>query len=153
LIRGGIGRDPDAVAAGGGPPAFDLGADRKQAAILTELSLMLAAVFCGTNYAATKYAAEFIPPLPIVAFRFTVGGILMFSLLRVLEPGDRLTPKDLLPVAGLGCLGVAIGQTAFTFGVSMTTAANTGLIFAVAFARGLARALSSLARSSGSRSL
>ena len=35
-------------------------------------------------------------------------------------------------MAGLGCLGVAIGQTAFTFGVSMTSAANTGLIFATA---------------------
>jgi drug/metabolite transporter (DMT)-like permease len=32
-------------------------------------------------------------------------------------------------VAGLG---VAVGQTAFTFGVSMTSAANTGFIFATA---------------------
>src|SRR5829696_8757635 len=93
---------------------------------------MLAAVFWGANYAATKYAAEFMPPLLIVALRFTVGGILMFCLLRILEPADRLKPKDLLSVAGLGCLGVAIGQTAFTFGVSMTSAANTGLIFATA---------------------
>jgi drug/metabolite transporter (DMT)-like permease len=98
---------------------------------------MLAAVFWGTNYAATKFAAEFMPPLLIVGFRFTVGGILMFCLLRIREPGDRPTPKDLLPVAGLGCLGVAIGQTAFTFGVSLTTAANTGLIFATAPVWGL----------------
>ena len=98
---------------------------------------MLAAVFWGTNYAATKYAAEFVPPLLIVAIRFTVGGILMLCLLRILEPGDRLAPRDLLPVAGLGCLGVAIGQTAFTFGVSMTSAANTGLIFATAPVWGL----------------
>jgi drug/metabolite transporter (DMT)-like permease len=91
---------------------------------------MLAAVFWGTNYAATKYAAEFVPPLLIVAIRFTVGGLLMLCVLRILEPGDRLAPKDFLPMVGLGCLGVAIGQTAFTFGVSMTTAANTGLIFA-----------------------
>ena len=38
---------------------------------------------------------------------------------------------------GLGCLGVALGQTTFTFGVSMTTAANTGLIFATAPVWGL----------------
>jgi drug/metabolite transporter (DMT)-like permease len=104
----------------------------QKAAIFTEISLMLAAVFWGANYAATKYAAEFMPPLLIVAFRFTAGGILMICLLRFLEPADRLKPKDFLPVAGLGCLGVAIGQTAFTFGVSMTSAANTGLIFATA---------------------
>jgi drug/metabolite transporter (DMT)-like permease len=106
--------------------------DQKKVAILTEISLGLAAVFWGANYAATKYAAEFVPPLLIVALRFTVGGILMYCLLRIVEPADRLKPKDLLPVVGLGCLGVAIGQTAFTFGVSMTSAANTGLIFATA---------------------
>ena len=109
----------------------------KKAVVLTELSLMLAAVFWGTNYAATKYAAAFMPPLLIVGVRFTVGGLLMLALLRVLEPASRLAPKDLLPVAGLGCLGVAIGQTAFTFGVSMTSAANTGLIFATAPVWGL----------------
>jgi drug/metabolite transporter (DMT)-like permease len=103
---------------------------KSRAAILTEISLVLAAIFWGTNYAATKYAAEFIPPLLIVALRFSVGGFLMFCALCLLEPGNRLAPKDFLPMVGLGCLGVAIGQTAFTFGVSMTTAANTGLIFA-----------------------
>jgi drug/metabolite transporter (DMT)-like permease len=111
--------------------------DGKEKAVLTEVSLILAAVFWGTNYAATKYAAEFVPPLSIVAIRFSVGGLLMFLLLRILEPGERPGRRDLLPMAGLGCLGVAIGQTAFTFGVSMTTAANTGLIFATSPVWGL----------------
>jgi drug/metabolite transporter (DMT)-like permease len=106
--------------------------DQKRVAVFTEISLILAAVFWGLNYASTKYAAEFMPPLLIVALRFTVGGILMYCLLRALEPADKLKPKELLPMAGLGCLGVAVGQTAFTFGVSMTSAANTGLIFATA---------------------
>jgi drug/metabolite transporter (DMT)-like permease len=106
--------------------------DPQKAAVFTEISLMLAAFFWGANYAATKYAAEFIPPLLIVALRFAVGGVLMFCLLRLLEYADRLEPKDFLPLVGLGCLGVVIGQTAFTFGVSMTSAANTGLIFATA---------------------
>jgi drug/metabolite transporter (DMT)-like permease len=110
---------------------------RSKTAILIEISLILAAVSWGTNYAATKYAAEFIPPLFIVALRFTMGGILMFCLLRILERGEKLTLKDLLPVAGLGCLGVAVGQTAFTFGVSLTSAANTGLIFATSPVWGL----------------
>jgi drug/metabolite transporter (DMT)-like permease len=107
-------------------------ANQQKAAIFTEVSLMLAAVFWGANYAATKYAAEFIPPLLIVALRFTAGGILMVCLLRVLKPAEKLKPKDLLFLAALGVLGVAVGQTAFTFGVSMTSAANTGLIFATA---------------------
>ncbi len=109
----------------------------KKTAVLAEMSLMLAAVFWGANYAATKYAAEFMPPLLVVAFRFAVGGTLMFFLLRGLEPGDSLGPKELLPVAGLGCLYVAIGQGTFTLGIHLTSAANTGLIFATSPVWGL----------------
>ena len=110
---------------------------KNRAAVMTEVSLILAALFWGTNYAATKYAAQFVPPLLIVGIRFTVGGLLMLCLLRVIEPGDKLSPRDLVPMAGLGFLGVAVGQTAFTFGVHMTSAANTGLIFATAPVWGL----------------
>ena len=108
-----------------------------RAALLTEASLILAAVFWGANYAATKFAALSIPPVSVVAVRFLVAGLLMYAVLRFLEPGSRLARKDVLPMAGLGCLGVAVGQTTFTFGVSMTSAANTGFIFATAPVWGL----------------
>jgi drug/metabolite transporter (DMT)-like permease len=110
---------------------------KNKAAILTEISLILAAIFWGTNYAATKFAALSIPPLSIVALRFVVGGLLMYATLRILEPGSKPGRKDLLRMAGLGCFGVVVAQTSFTFGVSMTTAANTGLIFATAPVWGL----------------
>ena len=110
---------------------------KNKAAILTEISLILAAIFWGTNYAATKFAALSIPPLSIVALRFVVGGLLMYAILRILEPGSKPGRKDLLRMAGLGCFGVVVAQTSFTFGVSMTTAANTGLIFATAPVWGL----------------
>jgi drug/metabolite transporter (DMT)-like permease len=111
--------------------------DKPRAVVLTEISLILAAVFWGGNYAATKFAALSIPPISIVAVRFVVGGLLMYAVLRILEPESRLARKDLLPMAGLGCLGVAVGQTTFTFGVSLTSAANTGFIFATAPVWGL----------------
>ena len=110
---------------------------KDRAALLTETSLILAAVFWGTNYAATKFAALSIPPISVVAVRFLVGGLLMYAVLRILEPESKLARKDLLSMAGLGCLGVAIGQTTFTFGVSLTIAANTGFIFATAPVWGL----------------
>ena len=105
---------------------------KDRAAVLTEVSLILAAVFWGTNYAATKFAALSISPLGIVALRFVVAGLILYAVLRALEPKSGLAREDILPMAGLGCLGVAFGQTAFTFGVSLTSAANTGLIFATA---------------------
>jgi drug/metabolite transporter (DMT)-like permease len=106
--------------------------DGKEKAALTEVSLILAAVFWGVNFAATKYAADSIPPLMIMALRFTGGAILLFLAVRLMAPESKLGRKDLIPMAALGCFGVATAQTGFTFGVSLTSAASTGLIFATA---------------------
>jgi drug/metabolite transporter (DMT)-like permease len=100
--------------------------------VATEVTLVFAAVFWGLNFAATKYAAETIPPLMIVALRFALGGAILYGILRVLEPKSRLRRRDLLPMAALGCFGVATAQTGFTFGLSLASAASTGLIFATA---------------------
>jgi EamA-like transporter family len=83
----------------------------------------------GLNFAATKFAALSIPPLLLVAFRFCIGGMLRYGILRVLEPRSRLGREDLLPMAALGCLGVVTTQTGFTFSLSLTSAASTGLVF------------------------
>src|ERR671916_2435648 len=61
----------------------------------------------------------------------------MYGVLRFLEPKSRLARGDLLPMAALGCFGVATAQTGFTFGLSLTSAASTGLIFATAPVWGL----------------
>jgi len=105
---------------------------KNRAAALTEVSLVLAAIFWGLNYATTKYAAGFLPPMAIVALRFAGGALILFLVLRLFEPESRLKRGDVARMAALGCFGVGTAQTCFTFGVSMTTAANTGLIFASA---------------------
>ena len=110
---------------------------KDRAAVATEVSLVLAATFWGLNFAVTKYAAAAIPPLLLVALRFAVGGLLLLLVLRVFEPKSRLKRSDLIPMAALGCFGVATAQTGFTFGVSLSSAGSTGLIFATAPVWGL----------------
>ena len=105
---------------------------KNKTTVVAEVSLILAAVFWGLNFAATKYAAEVIPPLVFMALRFAGGGLLLFLILRAFEPASRLGRRDLLPMAALGCFGMGAAQTGFTYGVSMTSAASTGLIFATA---------------------
>ena len=106
--------------------------EKGRAAVLTEVALIFAALFWGMNFAATKYAADFLPQLFIVAFRFIGGGLLLLLVLRTLNPESRLQRKDLLPMMGLGCFGIGAAQTAFTFGISLTSAASTGLVFTTA---------------------
>jgi drug/metabolite transporter (DMT)-like permease len=103
--------------------------EKGRAEWLTEASLLLAVLFLGTNPVAVKVAVSEVPPLPFVAMRFTLAGLLL--LLVVLLLGlERPQRKDLLSMAGVGVLGVGMNNVAFTFGVSMTTASDTALIYA-----------------------
>jgi drug/metabolite transporter (DMT)-like permease len=107
-------------------------AERKdRAAALVEASLLLAVLFLGTNPVAVKVAVAEFPPLPFVAMRFTLAGLLLFVLVALLEPREgRPGWWDLLSLAGVGLIGVGANNIAFTLGVSMTTASETALIYA-----------------------
>jgi drug/metabolite transporter (DMT)-like permease len=65
-----------------------------------------------------------------VALRFTLAGLLLLGLLRVLSPKSWPERRDLLSLVGVGVVGVGMNNVAFTLGVSMTTASETALIYA-----------------------
>ena len=102
----------------------------RKTTLWVELSLLLAVVFLGTNPVAVKYAVSQVPPLPFVALRFTAAGLLLLGISRLLKTGGGLERKDLLAMAGVGIVGVGLNNVAFTFGVSLTTASDTALIYA-----------------------
>lgn len=102
----------------------------KRSALLSEASLLSAAVALGTNPVAVKYAVGDIPPLPFVALRFTCAGLVVLTFLLFLGSGIRLKWKHLLPMAALGIVGVGLNNVLFTFGVQLTSASNTALIYA-----------------------
>jgi drug/metabolite transporter (DMT)-like permease len=97
-----------------------------------EVSLLLTVFFFGTNFVAVKHVVESVPPILFAAVRFTFAGVLLLVLLRLVEPESRLQRGDFLPVLGLGVVGVTLTQSVFTIGVSMTTAADTALIYSTA---------------------
>ncbi len=103
---------------------------KDRAAVVTEASLLLAVLFLGSNFVAVKYTVGEVPPLPFVAARFTLAGLVALAFVRGLEPGGGLGRRDLLAMAGVGVLGVGANNVAVTLGVSMTTASDTALIFA-----------------------
>jgi drug/metabolite transporter (DMT)-like permease len=104
---------------------------KDRATTLVEASLLLAVLFLGTNPVAVKVAVAEFPPVPFVAMRFTLAGLLLLALVVLLEPRDgRPGRRDLLSLAGVGLVGVGANNVAFTLGVSMTTASETALIYA-----------------------
>ncbi|MGH3086699.1 MAG: DMT family transporter [Rubrobacteraceae bacterium] len=97
-----------------------------------EVSLLMTVFFFGTNFVAVKYAVDFVPPILFAAARFTVAGLLLWTILRFVEPESRMEKGDFLPLLGLGVVGVTFTQSVFTIGVSLTTAANTALVYTTA---------------------
>ena len=104
----------------------------RRTSLLFEASLLGTAVFLGTNPVAVKYAVGYVPPLPFAALRFVLAGLVLWALLRLFDPKGRLRREDFWAMAGLGVVGVALNNLAFTFGVSMTSASNTALVVATA---------------------
>ena len=103
---------------------------KDRVALVTEASLLMAVFFLGTNFVAVKYAVGGIPPLPFVALRFTLAGLLLLGLVFILSPEGLPEKRDLVRMAGVGVVGVGMNNVAFTLGVSMTTASETALIYA-----------------------
>jgi drug/metabolite transporter (DMT)-like permease len=106
--------------------------EKRRASLWVEVSLLLTVFFFGTNFVAVKHVVESVPPILFAAVRFTLAGLLLWLLLRLIEPESRLRREDFLPVLGLGVVGVTLTQSVFTIGVGLTTAANTALIYSTA---------------------
>src|SRR5215207_1615597 len=104
----------------------------RSTSLLFETSLLATAVFLGTNPVAVKYAVGYVPPLPFAAMRFVLAGLVLWVILQLFDPKGRLRREDFWAMAGLGLVGVALNNVAFTFGVSMTSASNTALVVATA---------------------
>jgi drug/metabolite transporter (DMT)-like permease len=103
--------------------------EKRRASPLVEGSLLLTVIFFGTNFTAVKYVVESVPPILFAATRFTLAGLLLLPAALVSAGGARLDRRDFLPLLGLGIVGVTVTQSVFTVGVSLTTAANTALVY------------------------
>ena len=103
--------------------------EKGRAEWLTEASLLLAFLFLGTNPVAVKVAVSEVPPLPFVAMRFTLAGLLLLAVVLLLGL-DRPGRRGMVSMVGVGLVGVGMNNVAFTLGVSMTTASDTALIYA-----------------------
>jgi drug/metabolite transporter (DMT)-like permease len=72
-------------------------------------------------------------------FRYVLAGLLLLAFLRLLgwNAGGGLGRGDLLALAGLGVVGIAINYVGYTVGLSLTSGSNAALIIATAPVWGL----------------
>jgi drug/metabolite transporter (DMT)-like permease len=109
----------------------------KRNATLAEVSLLLAALFVGTDVVSVKYALVGFPPLVLMPMRYVVAGLLLLAAIGLLGRQGAVALGDLPALAGLGLVGIAINQVGYTVGLSLTSGSNASLVFATAPVWGL----------------
>jgi drug/metabolite transporter (DMT)-like permease len=87
---------------------------------------LLAVIFWGISFVATKAALRELSPVTLIFTRFALGTALLFLLARRSGPLG-LPPRDVWPALALmGLSGVFIHQMLQAFGLRLTTAVQTG---------------------------
>jgi O-acetylserine/cysteine efflux transporter len=111
-----------------GTAASDRPAEMAQLPSLRNVAamLLLAAIW-GLSIPVTKLGLESLPPLTLTALRFAIAVPLLMILLLGRQ---RLPWRALPPAAGLGALGIGIGQVAQAFGIAGTSASVATIISA-----------------------
>lgn len=98
----------------------------------SEAFLLLAVLFVGNDFVAVKYALEGIPPLVLMPLRFVLAGLVLVGVVGIIERRSPLKWRDLLPVAGVGVVGITLNHIGYTVGLSLTSGSDAALIFATA---------------------
>jgi drug/metabolite transporter (DMT)-like permease len=95
------------------------------------LGALLAVVFWGVSFVATKAVVSEISPATLIFLRAGLGTLLLVAILAIRrEP--VLPPRDALgPLAAMGFVGVAFHQLLQAYALTLTTASNTGWLIAL----------------------
>lgn len=97
----------------------------------TDLTMLLVVLIWGMNFSVTKIALTELPPLAFAALRFSGAAVLLWLLLRWRE-GVQPLPKGMLwKLTWVGIIGNTLYQICFTYGLTITTAANGALLIAI----------------------
>ncbi|MGH7920633.1 MAG: DMT family transporter, partial [Candidatus Dormibacteraceae bacterium] len=131
-------------------------AARLRASRLTpHLLLLFTYLIWSVNPVLVKIGLEHVHPLPFVAVRFTIGGLMLMAIAAITRRAIWPPPplRVLLPTA---LIGIVANQLGFTYSVQLTTVVNlsilmglspmlaTGLLIVVAHRRPPGRRLAAL---------
>jgi len=90
------------------------------------LGALLAIVFWGVSFVATKAVVREISPVTLIFTRAGLGTLLLAAILAARRK-PVLPPRDaLLPLAAMGFVGVAFHQLLQAYALTLTSAVNTG---------------------------
>jgi drug/metabolite transporter (DMT)-like permease len=96
----------------------------------SDFSMLLVCLIWGINFSMLKIGLREVPPFALTAFRYVLATVVLWLVVRWLEPGARVDRKVALQLLGLGVIGNTLYQSGFIVGLTLTTASNSSLLIA-----------------------
>jgi drug/metabolite transporter (DMT)-like permease len=84
----------------------------------------------GTFLVAKRTVAEF-PPLVLALLRFSLASAVLWPMVRLLRPNERIAREDRPRIWLLGMLGVPLNQGLFLVGMQWASASHAALLYAL----------------------
>src|ERR1041385_1269227 len=90
------------------------------------LGALLAVIFWGMSFVATKAALREVSPVTVITVRFAIGALLLLLIVR------KFPPRDAWPqLALMGFVGIFIHQMLQSYALTLTTAVHTGWLIGI----------------------
>ncbi len=99
--------------------------------LLANILMLLTVVLWGISFISIKIAVAEVPPVTLALIRFIIASVLLWGLLRKIEPAAKIARADRPLMAVAGCLGITLYFYFENTGVQLTTAVNASLIVTI----------------------
>ncbi len=90
------------------------------------------AIVWGVNFPIAKQVLAVLDPIVFSSIRYLTAGLLLFVLMAMRGDSLRIARSDILPLTGLGLLGITIFQGLWAYGLDLTTAPKAAILVATA---------------------
>lgn len=90
--------------------------------------LLLTVVIWGLTFPISKYILGYWPPMVFAAIRYVGAALFLMALLKLRQGSVAIPRADLLPLAGIGVLGITLFQSLWSNGLALTTASKAAIL-------------------------
>src|SRR5260370_3426815 len=90
------------------------------------LGALIAVIFWGMSFVATKAALREVSPVALIFVRFAIGVVLLSAIVRTMPPRSAWPALALM-----GFVGIFIHQMLQSYALTMTSAVHTGWLIGV----------------------